>query len=81
MEGQYILNGRSGEEHKLLRMFISKPIYKVESEYPIQITGPADTIVAIDFAGGPTLAVGDVFDDRVIDSIARVDRILYILFK
>lgn len=81
MKGQYTLNGRSGEEHKLYRVFISKAIYKAESEYPIQITGPADNIVAIDFAGGPTLVVGDAFDDRVIDSIACVDKILYILFK
>lgn len=81
MKGQYTLKGRSGEEHKLYRMFISKPIYKADSEYPIQITGSADSIVAIDFAGGPTLAVGDAFDDRVIDSIACVDKVLYILFK
>ena len=81
MKGQYTLNGRSGEEHKLCRMFISKAMYKAESEYPIQITGSADNIIAIDFAGGPTLAVGDAFDNRVIESITYVDKVLYILFK
>lgn len=80
MKDIYWLFGRGNESHCLIQTDINN-IYKAASPYPIQITGTTDNIVAIDFAGGPILAVEDSFENHTIQSIAYIEKEFYITLK
>lgn len=80
MENIYWLTGRGNEKHLLLKTNIDN-IYKAWSEYSIQTTGRMNEILAIDFAGGPTLVIGDSFQTYIIDSIKYIDKELFVTLK
>ena len=73
MKTEYILIGRNNEKH-VLRLanstnddFIND--YVIETDYPIGISKRSESVMSIDFAGGPMLFIGDNFDDGVISKI------------
>jgi hypothetical protein len=54
----------------------AKNTYQVVTDYPIGTTGKMDQILAIDFAGGPMLVVGDLLEFGVrIEEILHVNKI------
>ena len=75
MRAQYIFKGRNGETHKLVQTQ-TKNTYQVVTDYPIGTTGRMDQILAIDFAGGPMLVVGELLEFGVqIEEIIQVNKI------
>ena len=75
MKTEYALTGRGGETHKLVQTQ-TKNTYQVVTDYPIGTTGRMDQIIAIDFAGGPMLVVGDLLEFGVqIEEILHVNKI------
>lgn len=75
MKTEYAFTGRGGETHKLVQTQ-TKNTYQVVTDYPIGTTGRMDQILAIDFAGGPMLAVGDLLEFGVrIEEILHVNKI------
>ena len=75
MKTEYIFTGRSGETHKLVQTR-TKNIYQVVTDYSISTTGRMDQILAIDFAGGPMLVVGELLEFGVqIEEITHVNKI------
>ena len=74
MKTEYTFTGRGGEIHKLMK--IDNKIYKVVTDYPIGTTGRLNEILAIDFAGGPTLVVGELLEFGVqVDAIKHCNEI------
>jgi hypothetical protein len=75
MKTEYAFAGRGGETHKLVQTQV-KNTYQVVTDYPIGTTGRMDQILAIDFAGGPMLVVGDLLEFGVrIEEILHVNKI------
>jgi hypothetical protein len=75
MKTQYILTGRGGETHKLVQTQ-TKNTYQVVTDYPIGTTGRMDQIIAVDFAGGPMLVVGELLEFGVqVESIKHCNEI------
>lgn len=75
MKTEYTFTGRGGETHKLVQTQ-AKNTYQVVTDYPIGTTGKMDQILAIDFAGGPMLVVGDLLEFGVrIEEILHVNKI------
>ena len=75
MRAQYIFKGRNGETHKLIKT-LKNDVYQIETDYPIGTTGRMDQILAIDFAGGPMLVVGELLEFGVqIEEIIQVNKI------
>ena len=75
MKQHYTFTGRSGEIHKLVQTQ-TKNIYQVVTDYPIGTAGRMDQILAIDFAGGPTLVVGELLEFGVqVEEITQVNKI------
>lgn len=75
MKTEYKFTGRGGETHKLVQTQ-TKNTYQVVTDYPIGTTGKMDQIIAIDFAGGPMLVVGDLLEFGVqIEEILHVNKI------
>lgn len=75
MKTEYKFTGRGGETHKLVQTQ-TKNTYQVVTDYPIGTTGRMDQIIAIDFAGGPMLVVGDLLEFGVrIEEILHVNKI------
>ena len=69
MKTEYTFTGRGGEIHCLVKTS-TKNVYQVVTDYPIGTTGRMNEILAVDFAGGPTLTVGELLEFGVmIDSI------------
>ena len=81
MKNEYTYIGRGGETHKLVK--IDENIYKVVTDYSVGTTGRLNEIIAIDFAGGPTLVVGELIEFGVmIDKICHCNEIgLFIKLK
>ena len=74
MKTEYTFTGRGGEIHKLMK--IDNKIYKVVTDYPIGTTGRLNEILALDFAGGPTLVVGELLEFGVqVDTIKHCNEI------
>ena len=82
MKTEYAFTGRGGETHKLVQTQ-TKNTYQVVTDYPIGTTGRMDQILAIDFAGGPMLAVGDLLEFGVrIEEISHVNKIgIFVILK
>lgn len=82
MKTEYAFTGRGGEIHKLVQTQ-TKNTYQVVTDYPIGTTGRMDQILAIDFAGGPMLAVGDLLEFGVrIEEISHVNKIgIFVILK
>lgn len=80
MKTEYAFTGRCGEIHKLVQTQL-KNTYQVVTDYPIGTTGRMNEILAIDFAGGPTLVIGDSFQTYTIDSIKYIDKELFVTLK
>ena len=75
MKTEYTFTGRGGETHKLVQTQ-TKNTYQVVTDYPIGTTGRMDQIVAVDFAGGPMLVVGELLEFGVqIEEITHVNKI------
>ena len=75
MKTEYSFTGRGGETHKLVQSQ-TKNTYQAVTDYPIGTTGKTDQILAIDFAGGPMLVVGDLLEFGVqIEEILHVNKI------
>jgi hypothetical protein len=75
MKTEYAFTGRGGETHKLVQTQ-TKNTYQVVTDYPVGTTGRMDQILAIDFAGGPMLVVGELFEFGVqIEEITHVSKI------
>lgn len=75
MKAEYKFTGRCGETHKLVQTQ-TKNIYQVVTDCPIGTTGRMDKILAIDFAGGPMLVVGELLEFGVqIEEIIQVNKI------
>ena len=82
MKTEYKFTGRGGETHKLVQTQ-TKNTYQVVTDYPIGTTGRMDQILAIDFAGGPMLAVGDLLEFGVrIEEISHINKIgIFVILK
>ena len=81
MKTEYTFTGRGGEIHKLMK--IDNKIYKVVTDYPIGTTGRLNEILALDFAGGPTLVVGELLEFGVqVDTIKPCNEIgVFVILK
>ena len=81
MKTEYTFTGRGGEIHKLMK--IDNKIYKVVTDYPIGTTGRLNEILALDFAGGPTLVVGELLEFGVqVDTIKHCNEIgVFVILK
>lgn len=82
MKTEYKFTGRGGETHKLVQTQ-TKNTYQVVTDYPIGTTGRMDQILAIDFAGGPMLVVGDLLEFGVrIEEISHINKIgIFVILK
>jgi hypothetical protein len=75
MKTEYKFTGRGGETHKLVQTQTSN-VYQVVTDYPIGTTGRMNKIIAIDFAGGPMLVVGELMEFSVqVEEITQVNNI------
>ena len=75
MKTEYTFTGRGGETHKLVQTQ-TKNTYQVVTDYPIGTTGRMDQIIAVDFAGGSMLVVGELLEFGVqIEEIYHVNKI------
>ena len=75
MKNEYTFTGRCGETHKLVQTQ-TKNTYQVVTDYPIGTTGRMDQIIAVDFAGGPMLVVGELLEFGVqVEEICHVNKI------
>ena len=75
MKIEYTFTGRGGETHKLVQTQ-TKNTYQVVTDYPIGTTGRMNKIIAIDFAGGPMLVVGELLEFGIqVEEIAQVNNI------
>lgn len=75
MKTEYKFTGRGGETHKLVQTQ-TKNTYQVVTDYPIGTTGRLNEILALDFAGGPMLVVGELLEFGVqIEEISHVNKI------
>ena len=71
------LNGRTGEEHVLLK----KPEgWLFITDHSIRVIYDSDKLVAIDPVGGPFIGIGDEIRDNVIKEFKIIDNKLYIVF-
>jgi hypothetical protein len=82
MKTEYTFTGRGGEIHKLVQTR-TKNTYQIVTDYPIGTTGRLNEILAIDFAGGPTLVVGELLEFGVqVDAIKHCNEIgMFITLK
>ena len=82
MKTEYAFTGRGGETHKLVQTQ-TKNTYQVVTDYSIGTTGRMDQIIAIDFAGGPMLVVGELLEFGVmIESIKHCNELgIYVKLK
>lgn len=72
------LNGRTGEEHVLLK----KPEgWLFITAHPIRAIYDGDNLAAIDPTGGPFISIGDKIYDNVIKDFKVIDNKLYIVFE
>lgn len=75
MKTEYTFTGRGGEIHKLVQTQ-TKNTYQVVTDYPIGTTGRLNEILALDFAGGPTIVTGELLEFGVqIEEITHVSKI------
>ena len=75
MRTHYTFTGRGNEIHKLVQTQ-TKNTYQIVTDYPIGTTGRLNEILALDFAGGPTLVVGELLEFGVqVDTIKHCNEI------
>ena len=77
MNDKYILKGRCGEEHYLLR---KEEGWLLVTAHSIRAIYNDSKIVAVDPGGGPFIGIGDKIYDNVIQEFKVIDNKLYIIF-